>query len=116
MFDYLGWCSWDAFYTDISEEKVREKAQELKEKNVPVRWMLLDDGWQSVHGQLMYDLMPEKEKFPEGFAKMIRDIKEHYQLPYPPRTMGERIAVARQRARAGTAEVQRGPTPKARER
>ena len=82
MFDYLGWCSWDAFYTDISEEKVREKAKELKEKNVPVRWMLLDDGWQSVHGQLMYDLMPEKEKFPEGFAKMIREIKEGGSVDY----------------------------------
>ena len=28
MFEYLGWCSWDAFYTDISEEKVKEKAKE----------------------------------------------------------------------------------------
>ena len=82
MFDYLGWCSWDAFYTDISEEKVRAKAEELREKNVPVRWLLLDDGWQSVHGQTMYDLVPEKEKFPEGFAKMIRQIKESGSVDY----------------------------------
>lgn len=75
MFDYLGWCSWDAFYTDISEEKVRAKAAELAEKKVPVRWLLLDDGWLSVHDGKLYDLHPEKEKFPEGFAGMIADIK-----------------------------------------
>lgn len=76
MFDYLGWCSWDAFYTDISEEKVLAKGNELKEKQVPVHWMLLDDGWQSVREQRMYDLMPEKEKFPNGFADMVRRLKE----------------------------------------
>lgn len=75
MFDYLGWCSWDAFYTDISEEKVLAKGKELKEKEVPVHWMLLDDGWQSVREQRMYDLMPEKQKFPNGFADMIHQLK-----------------------------------------
>lgn len=76
MFEYLGWCSWDAFYTDISEEKVRAKAGELKEKEVPVRWILMDDGWLSVHGQKLYSLKPEKEKFPDGFSGMIRDLKK----------------------------------------
>ncbi len=82
MFDYLGWCSWDAFYTDICEEKVRAKAAELKEKDVPIRWMLLDDGWQSVRDQRMYDLMPDREKFPEGFANMIREIKDGSSVDY----------------------------------
>lgn len=75
MFEYLGWCSWDAFYTDISEEKVRAKAAELAEKQVPVRWFLMDDGWLSVHGQQLYDLMPEVKKFPNGFAPMIQDLR-----------------------------------------
>lgn len=76
MFEYLGWCSWDAFYTDISEEKVRSKAIELTEKQVPVRWFLLDDGWLSVQEQRLYDLAPEKEKFPAGFRDMIREMKQ----------------------------------------
>ena len=25
MLKYLGWCSWDAFYTEVSEEKIRQK-------------------------------------------------------------------------------------------
>lgn len=75
MFQYLGWCSWDAFYTDISEGKVREKAEELETKEVPVRWILMDDGWLSVEGERLYDYMPEKKKFPSGFRTMIDEIK-----------------------------------------
>lgn len=76
MFRYLGWCSWDAFYTDISEDKVRQKADEFVEKNVPVRWMLLDDGWFSAQDKMLYDFIPDKEKFPHGFKQMILDIRK----------------------------------------
>lgn len=82
MFDRLGWCSWDAFYTDITEEKVRKKAAELAEKKIPAGWFLLDDGWLSVRDNRLYDLCPEKEKFPEGFQAMIRDIKESGSVDY----------------------------------
>lgn len=75
MFRYLGWCSWDAFYTDITEEKIRQKANELMEKKVPVKWMLMDDGWLSVQEELLCDFAPEKKKFPNGFREMIKEIK-----------------------------------------
>ena len=80
MFEYLGWCSWDAFYTDINEEKVRRKVAELKEKKVPVRWILLDDGWLSVRDNRLYDLAPEKGKFPEGFAGLTADLKKNFDV------------------------------------
>lgn len=69
MLKYLGWCSWDAFYTEISEEKVRAKGREFAEKNVPVRWMLMDDGWLSVHGDALYDLAPEKKSSPTDLLR-----------------------------------------------
>lgn len=75
MFRSLGWCSWDAFYREITEEKVRQKAHELVEKKIPVRWMLMDDGWLSTKGELLCDFAPEPAKFPNGFGKMIADIK-----------------------------------------
>lgn len=80
MFEYLGWCSWDAFYTDINEEKVRRKVSELKEKKVPARWILLDDGWLSVRDNRLYDFVPEKEKFPEGFAGLTADLKKDFNV------------------------------------
>lgn len=76
MFQYLGWCSWDAFYRDVEENKIRQKAEELLEKRVPVRWMLIDDGWLSVQDELLYDFSPDKQKFPDGFKKMIQEIKQ----------------------------------------
>ncbi|MBD5459555.1 MAG: hypothetical protein HDR26_01245 [Lachnospiraceae bacterium] len=75
MFSWLGWCSWDAFYKEISEQRVCEKAQELREKDVPIRWLLMDDGWLSERENRLYDLKPEKDKFPDGFADMTARLK-----------------------------------------
>ena len=45
IFEYLGWCSWDAFQIRVSEENLISKCEEFKEKNIPVRWAILDDMW-----------------------------------------------------------------------
>lgn len=76
MFRYLGWCSWNAFYTDVDEQGIRAKAQELTEKQVPVKWMLIDDGWMSSEGRYLVDYQPDPIKFPNGFKKMVEEIKE----------------------------------------
>ena len=76
MFEYFGWCSWDAFYTDISEEKVLEKVAELRDKQIPVRWLLMDDGWLNTEKQCLSTFTPDPEKFPKGFQDMIAKIKE----------------------------------------
>lgn len=76
MFRYLGWCSWDAFYTDVTEDKIRQKAAELLEKKVPVKWMIIDDGWFTAQQQMLADFVPDSVKFPRGFRPMIEDIKK----------------------------------------
>ena len=75
MLRYLGWCSWDACYTDVNEKIIRQKADELHEKQVPVRWMLIDDGWFAAKDKTLYDFAPDPVKFPNGFAGMIEDIR-----------------------------------------
>jgi len=47
-FDYLGlgWCSWNAFYTQISGEKMVEAVGQIKANKIPIQWTILDDGWQ----------------------------------------------------------------------
>ena len=43
----LGWCTWNAFYTQVAGPKVVDAARQLREdRHIPVRWMILDDGWQ----------------------------------------------------------------------
>ena len=75
MFRYLGWCSWDAFYTKVNETGIRQKAEELAEKDIPVRWMLIDDGWMTSQEELLCDFAPDREKFPNGFLQMTEDIR-----------------------------------------
>lgn len=86
--DVFDWLDWTAQYSQSPEQRQTAQGVMDKLRSVPERQCMA----------------------------LIRDIKEHYQLPYPPQTMGERIAVARQRAGAETADGQRDPTPKARER
>lgn len=75
LFRYLGWCSWDCFYTQVTEEGLRLKAAELTKKQVPVRWMIIDDGWLSTEGKKLVDFAPDRTKFPQGFRPMVDELK-----------------------------------------
>lgn len=48
LFEYLGWCSWDAMEIRVSEDGLMEKLEEFKAKNIPVRWAIIDDMWADV--------------------------------------------------------------------
>jgi hypothetical protein len=82
MFEYFGWCSWDAFYTDINEEKVLQKVEELKTKQIPVRWILMDDGWLDIKDQCLMAFEPNSVKFPHEFKDMIKKIKEETKIQW----------------------------------
>lgn len=75
IFKFLGWCSWDAVYKEVDEKAIRDKARELTEKAVPIRWMIIDDGWMTSQGELLCDFIPDGVKFPNGFKKLTDDIK-----------------------------------------
>lgn len=49
LFEYLGWCSWDAMEIRVNEADLLKKAQEFRDKNIPVKWAILDDMWAEVH-------------------------------------------------------------------
>lgn len=82
VFEYFGWCTWNAFYHDVSSEKIYSKLNELKEKGVPVKWVLIDDGWSCVKGEKLYSFKEDKEKFPEGLKRTIKKIKSEYGVEY----------------------------------
>ena len=46
--DVFGWCTWDAFYQDVTGEKVREGLASFRAGGVEPKLLILDDGWQSV--------------------------------------------------------------------
>lgn len=80
MFRYLGWCSWDAFYREVRADGILQKAEELAEKKVPVKWMLIDDGWMTSQEELLADFVPDEAKFPGGFRKLTADIKSRTEI------------------------------------
>ncbi|MGA7120094.1 MAG: Sip1-related alpha-galactosidase, partial [Polyangiaceae bacterium] len=44
--DYFGWCTWDAFYQDVSAGRVREGLAAFASGGVRPRVLIVDDGWQ----------------------------------------------------------------------
>ncbi len=83
IFDYLGWCSWDSMGRDVTAEGVYQKAKEFSDKNIPVKWVLLDDGWYPENEQReIMDFKEVPEKFPEGLKTFVNRLKNDYDMKY----------------------------------
>ncbi len=78
MFENFGWCSWNAFYQNVSADKLYSKLDEFKEKNIPVHWIIIDDGWSTVKDGKLVAFEADAAKFPEGLEGCIKRIKEEY--------------------------------------
>ncbi|KAI5682906.1 hypothetical protein M9H77_04134 [Catharanthus roseus] len=50
--DWFGWCTWDAFYTDVTAEGVEEGLKSLSEGGTPPRFLIIDDGWQQIGSEV----------------------------------------------------------------
>ncbi|WP_221031317.1 Sip1-related alpha-galactosidase [Actomonas aquatica] len=46
--ELFGWCTWDAFYHEVSPAKVLEGLRAFAAAGVSPRLLILDDGWQSI--------------------------------------------------------------------
>ncbi|MGI2027275.1 Sip1-related alpha-galactosidase [Endozoicomonas acroporae] len=82
VFNYLGWCSWDACYLDVTEEAVAAKAQEFYSKRVPVKWMLVDDGWSEEKDRRLLSWKEDRKKFPAGLAGLKQTLQDDYGIPW----------------------------------
>ncbi len=95
LFDFLGWCSWDAMQIRVSQDGLLEKCKEFKSKNIPVKWAILDDMWAEVrdfygkeyhdfgemvtlmHRSALWHFEADPIRFPEGLKGAISKIKEY---------------------------------------
>ena len=87
IFEYLGWCSWDAFPYCVNHQGLLDKFEEFKSKNIPVRWGIVDDSWAVVDGENGADVMHDRKlldfkanqkQFPKGFKAALTEVKEKY--------------------------------------
>jgi raffinose synthase len=44
--DAFGWCTWDAFYSEVSARGVADGVAALRSGGAPPRFVIVDDGWQ----------------------------------------------------------------------
>lgn len=61
IFEYLGWCSWDAFEIRVDEQGLLEKCREFQDKGIPVKWALIDDMWAEVRDFYGIDYQSKSE-------------------------------------------------------
>ncbi len=72
----MGWASWNAYRTDISEEIIYSQAQKLVElglKDLGYTFVNIDDGWQAGRGEDGY-VRTNSERFPSGMKAMADKI------------------------------------------
>lgn len=81
MYRGLGWSTWNAFYHDVTEHGIIEKLEELKEKKVPLKWLVIDDGWSQISEADDFKIISfyeDRIKFPHGLKGCIERIKRDY--------------------------------------
>ncbi|OGG05206.1 MAG: hypothetical protein A3F83_10000, partial [Candidatus Glassbacteria bacterium RIFCSPLOWO2_12_FULL_58_11] len=82
--DYLGWCSWYAFFQEVSEDKFLRGVASLKEGGINPGWVLLDDGWQKAapDRRFLTSFEPDPKKFPHGLSWLVEKVSHEYGVPY----------------------------------
>lgn len=74
----LGWCTWDSLGQQVSELAIFEKMREFQAKQVPVSWVLIDDGWSETANGKLTGLRANEQRFPHGLAHTIRTLKTEF--------------------------------------
>src|SRR5450432_2450938 len=84
--DAFGWCTWDAFYQEVSHDKVREGLASLRQGGVSPRALILDDGWQSERemptGERRLTAFRANAKFSGDLSPTVRMAKEEFGLEH----------------------------------
>ncbi len=67
-YKYLGWCSWEHYKKDISEEIILDAIKGIKSSTIPFRWVLIDDGYLDARQSQLMSFGVDPKKFPNGWA------------------------------------------------
>lgn len=81
MYQGLGWCTWDAFYREVCEESIFQKLEEFRQKSIPVKWVVIDDGWSYVSDEeqcMLRSFREDRTKFPNGLKACVDKMKREY--------------------------------------
>ncbi|CAO2162904.1 unnamed protein product [Urochloa humidicola] len=78
ILNWFGWCTWDAFYTNVTAEGVKEGLQSFGKGGVSPKFIIIDDGWQSVAmDPVEIACLADNSA---NFANRLTHIKENYKF------------------------------------
>ncbi|ONM10616.1 putative galactinol--sucrose galactosyltransferase 2 [Zea mays] len=75
--DWFGWCTWDAFYTDVTAESVKQGLKSLADGGTPPRFLIIDDGWQQIGSENKEESANAVVQEGAQFASRLTGIKEN---------------------------------------
>ncbi|XP_050203605.1 probable galactinol--sucrose galactosyltransferase 1 [Mercurialis annua] len=78
MLNWFGWCTWDAFYTDVTAEGVKQGLESLEKGGISPKFVIIDDGWQSVG--MDTTSIETKADNTANFSNRLTDIKENHKF------------------------------------
>ncbi|WP_341661644.1 alpha-galactosidase [Vibrio sp.] len=67
----IGWCSWYAYWSDISEKVVEDNLRQLEGTLETLEYVMIDDGYQAFMG----DWLVPSDSFPSGIKSLAEEIK-----------------------------------------
>lgn len=80
--DQFGWCTWDAFYKEVTEEKVIAGLEAFAAGGIRPPLLILDDGWQSYErfpsGEERLVSLAPNDRFNGDLSTLVRASKERY--------------------------------------
>lgn len=80
--ELFGWCTWDAFYKEVTEEKVLAGLEVFAAGGVRPPLLILDDGWQSYErfptGEDRLVSLKPNARFNGDLTPLVRASKERY--------------------------------------
>ncbi|KAK7277007.1 hypothetical protein RIF29_18156 [Crotalaria pallida] len=78
LLDWFGWCTWDAFYTNVTSEGVEQGLQSFEKGGIPAKFVIIDDGWQSVG--MDPNGIEWKSDHAANFANRLTHIQENHKF------------------------------------
>ncbi|KAI9193656.1 glycoside hydrolase superfamily [Polychytrium aggregatum] len=75
-FDSLGFCTWNTFGTDVSAAAIVEEVKSFHTSEIPVRVVLVDDGWQDTTAdRRLVSLEANSARFPHGLCSLVEELR-----------------------------------------
>lgn len=72
-FQYLGWCTWEQYKTEISDELILDSIKNIKKSDIPIRWILIDDGFQDANNLTLRSFRARQDRFPQQWKNITQE-------------------------------------------